>query len=222
MKRALAAVLVLSLVLAGLSCASMNRSQKGAVIGGASGAVVGGIIGRLAGNTVVGALIGAAIGGAAGAYIGHYMDKQAEEIQRDLEGARVERIGEGIKSTFNSGLLFDVDKSNLRVQSQQNLANLAKILNKYEDTNILIEGHTDSTGAEDYNMGLSKARAESVGACLAQWEVKTTRWSIVGYGEVQPMATNDPEEGRQMNRRVDIAIMANEKLKKIAKEKTQG
>ena len=222
MKRVLSAVLVLSLVLAGLSCASMNRSQKGAVIGGASGAVVGGIIGKLAGNTIVGALIGAAIGGAAGAYIGHYMDKQAEEIQRDLEGARVERIGEGIKITFNSGLLFDVDKSTLRVQSQQNLANLAKILNKYEDTNVLIEGHTDSTGAEDHNMALSKARAESVGAYLAQLEVKTSRCSIVGYGEMQPVATNDSEEGRQLNRRVDIAIMANEKLKKIAREKIQG
>lgn len=222
MKRTLSIILALSLCLACLSCASMNRSQKGAVIGGASGAVVGGIIGKLAGNTIVGAIIGAAIGGAAGAYIGHYMDKQAEEMQRDLEGARVERIGEGIKITFNSGLLFDVDKSDLREQSKQNLTNLGRILNKYEDTNILIEGHTDSTGSEDHNMTLSKSRAESVSAYLSQIPVKSTRFTITGYGEVQPVATNDTEEGRQLNRRVDIAIMANEKLKKIAQESTKG
>lgn len=220
MKQALSIVLVAALCLGALSCASMNRSQKGAVIGGASGAVVGGVIGRLAGNTLVGAIIGAAVGGAAGAYIGHYMDKQAEEMQRDLEGARVERIGEGIKITFNSGLLFDVDKSDLREQSKQNLSQLGRILNKYADTNILIEGHTDSTGAEDYNMRLSKDRAEAVAAYLSQVPVQTTRFSVMGYGETQPVATNDTAEGRQLNRRVDIAVMADEKLKKAAREKS--
>ncbi|MCJ7610994.1 MAG: OmpA family protein [Candidatus Aminicenantes bacterium] len=200
----------------------MNKSQKGAVIGGAGGAVVGGIIGKLAGNTIVGALIGAAIGGAAGAFIGNYMDKQAAEIQRDLEGARVERIGEGIKITFNSGLLFDLDKSELREQSKQNLNNLGNILNKYEDTNILIEGHTDSTGTEEYNIKLSKERSESVASYMGQIQVKSTRFTVVGYGEMQPIATNDTTDGRQLNRRVEVAIMANEKLKKIAQEKTQG
>ncbi|OGD29626.1 MAG: hypothetical protein A2Y56_01235 [Candidatus Aminicenantes bacterium RBG_13_63_10] len=222
MNKTLSVILIVSLCLAGLSCASMNKSQKGAVIGGAGGAVVGGIIGKLAGNTIVGALIGAAIGGAAGAWIGHYMDKQAEEIKRDLEGARVERVGEGIKITFNSGLLFDVDKSELREQSKQNLGNLGTILNKYEDTNILIEGHTDSTGTEEYNMPLSKQRSESVASYLTQIQVKSTRFTVVGYGEMQPMASNDTPDGRQLNRRVEIAIMANEKLKKAAKEQTQG
>jgi outer membrane protein OmpA-like peptidoglycan-associated protein len=222
MNKALSIILIASLCLAGLSCASMNKSQKGAVIGGAGGAVVGGIIGKLAGNTIVGALIGAAIGGAAGAFIGNYMDKQAAEIQRDLEGARVERIGEGIKITFNSGLLFDLDKSELREQSKQNLSNLGKILNKYEDTNILIEGHTDSTGTEEYNMKLSKERSESVASYMGQIQVKSTRFTVVGYGEMQPIATNDTTDGRQLNRRVEVAIMANEKLKKIAQEKTQG
>jgi len=222
MNKALSVILIVSLCLAGLSCASMNKSQKGAVIGGAGGAVVGGIIGKLAGNTIVGALIGAAIGGAAGAWIGHYMDKQAAEIQRDIEGAKVERVGEGIKITFNSGLLFDVDKSDLRDQSKQNLTNLGTILNKYEDTNILIEGHTDSTGTEEYNMALSRERSQSVASYLTQIQVKSTRFTTVGYGEMQPAATNDTLDGRQLNRRVEVAIMANEKLKKAAKEQTQG
>jgi len=222
MKKILSGTLVLGLLLATVSCASMNKAQQGAVIGGAGGAVVGGVIGKLAGNTIVGAIIGAAVGGAAGAIIGSYMDKQAAELQRDLEGAKVERIGEGIKITFNSGLLFDVDKSELRETSKQNLADLARILNKYGDTNILIEGHTDSTGTEEYNQTLSKNRADSVGGYLAVLEVKSSRFTLVGYGENQPVATNDNDAGRQLNRRVDIAIMANEKLKKAAKDKAQG
>ncbi len=222
MKKILSGTLVLGLLLATVSCASMNKAQTGAVIGGASGAVVGGVIGKLAGNTIVGAIIGAAVGGAAGAIIGSYMDKQAAELQRDLEGAKIERIGEGIKITFNSGLLFDVDKSDLRETSKQNLTDLARILQKYEDTNILVEGHTDSTGTEEHNQTLSKNRAESVGGYLAGLEVKSSRFTVVGYGENQPVATNDTDAGRQLNRRVDIAIMANEKLKKAAKDKTQG
>jgi outer membrane protein OmpA-like peptidoglycan-associated protein len=222
MKKILAYTLVPVLLLASFSCASMNKAQTGAVIGAGSGAVLGGVIGKVAGNTIVGAIIGAAIGGAAGAIIGSYMDKQAAELQRDLEGAKIERIGEGIKITFNSGLLFDVDKSELRPTSKQNLSDLALILNKYADTNILIEGHTDSTGTEEYNKNLSKDRSDSVSSYLAVLEVKSGRFTVVGYGENQPVATNDTDEGRQLNRRVDIAIMANEKLKKMAKEKTQG
>jgi outer membrane protein OmpA-like peptidoglycan-associated protein len=222
MKKAVSFIVVIGLCLALTGCASMNRSQKGAVIGGASGAVVGGVIGHFAGSTIVGAIIGAAVGGAAGAYIGNYMDKQAAEMQRDLEGARVERIGEGIKITFNSGLLFDVDRSDLREQSKQNLNDLGRILNKYPDTNVLIEGHTDSTGPDDYNQRLSKDRAESVAAYLSEIPVQTSRFTVRGYGETQPVATNETPDGRQLNRRVDIAVMANEKLKKAAREKTQG
>jgi len=200
----------------------MSRTQKGAVIGGASGAVVGGLIGKAAGNTLVGAILGAAIGGAAGAYIGHYMDKQAAEMQRDLEGAKVERIGEGIKITFDSGLLFDVDKSDLRDASRENIVSLAKILQKYPDTNVLIEGHTDSTGSDDYNVRLSRERASSVANYLAMQSVQSSRFSVMGYGESQPLASNDTVEGRQTNRRVDLAVMANDKLKKAAEEKTRG
>ena len=149
-------------LLAAVNCASWNKTTRGAVIGGAGGAVLGGVIGHAAGNTILGAIIGAAVGGAAGAFIGNYMDKQAAEMQRDLEGAEIQRIGEGIKITFDSGILFDIDKSDLRPVSETNLAELAKILNKYPDTNILIEGHTDDTGTDDYNMALSKDRAQSV------------------------------------------------------------
>ncbi|MCJ7579188.1 MAG: OmpA family protein [Candidatus Aminicenantes bacterium] len=164
----------------------------------------------------------AAVGGAAGAYIGSYMDKQAAEMQRDLKGAEVQRIGEGIKITFDSGILFDIDKSDLRPVSRTNLAELAKILNKYPDTNILIEGHTDETGSDDHNMTLSKDRAQSVALNLATLEVESARFSITGYGETQPIVMNDTPEGRQKNRWVDIAVLANDKLKKAAQKKAKG
>ncbi len=222
MRKILASFVIGGLILASASCASMSHTQKGAVIGGAGGAVVGAAIGKAAGNTLVGAILGAAIGGAAGAYIGSYMDKQAAEIKRDIEGAKVERIGEGIKITFESGLLFDVDKSDLRPASRNNLTDLAIILNKYPDTNILIEGHTDSTGADDYNLRLSRDRAASVAYYLATQEVKSGRFTTMGYGEAQPIATNDTAEGRQQNRRVDIAVMANDKLKKAAMDRSKS
>jgi outer membrane protein OmpA-like peptidoglycan-associated protein len=222
MKRILTLFVLMVFLLAAVHCASWNKTTRGAVIGGAGGAVVGGVIGRAAGSTILGAILGAAVGGAAGAYIGNYMDKQAAEMQRDLEGAEVQRIGEGIKITFDSGILFDIDKSDLRPVSKTNLADLAKILNKYPDTNILIEGHTDSTGTEDHNMILSRERAQSVAFYLASLGVNSGRFSTAGYGETQPIAMNDTPEGRQKNRRVDIAVIANEKLKKAAQKKTKG
>jgi outer membrane protein OmpA-like peptidoglycan-associated protein len=222
MKRILTAFVLTVFLLAAVNCASWNKTTRGAVIGGAGGAVVGGVIGRAAGNTLLGAIIGAAVGGAAGAIIGNYMDKQAAEMQRDLEGAEIQRIGEGIKITFDSGILYDIDRSDLRPVSRTNLAQLAKILNRYPDTNILIEGHTDNTGSNDHNMTLSKDRAQSVASYLATVEVKSARFSIAGYGETQPIVTNDTPEGRQKNRRVDIAVMANDKLKKAAQEKAKG
>src|SRR4051812_26779114 len=160
MKRAGSLAVCLAL-LAG--CADMNRAGKGGLIGAGAGGVVGGLIGRASGNTAAGAIIGAAIGGTAGAAIGHYMDKQAEELQRDLKDAKVERVGEGIKITFNSGILFDVNSDRLRPEAQANLQNLAKVLNKYADTEIMVQGHTDSSGKDDYNLSLSEHRAASVG-----------------------------------------------------------
>jgi outer membrane protein OmpA-like peptidoglycan-associated protein len=218
MRKAAILLLTALLLAAVLNCASMKKRDKGAIIGAGAGAVIGGVIGKEAGNTAAGAIIGAAVGGLAGAYIGNYMDKQAEEMKRDLEGARIERIGEGIKITFASGILFDVDKSAVKSNAQVNLQKLATILNKYEDTEILVEGHTDATGSEDYNMDLSLRRAQSVGNYLQVQQVNPTRFHIMGYGETQPIATNESAEGRQQNRRVEIAIYANDKLKKAAEE----
>lgn len=218
MKKVVQVTIVLT-VIAGLLGCSATRTQKGAAIGATAGGVAGAVIGKQAGNTLLGAIIGAAVGGAAGAYIGNYMDKQAKEISDDIEGAKVERIGEGIKITFNSGLLFDVNKATLRPESKLELAKLAGILNKYPDTNVLVEGHTDATGTEEYNLELSRQRAQSVENYLASQGVDATRFTIMGYGESQPVATNETPEGRQLNRRVDIAIMANDKLKKVAEEK---
>jgi outer membrane protein OmpA-like peptidoglycan-associated protein len=222
MKKILTGCLAVILVIWTVGCASMSNTGKGAVIGGAGGAVVGGLIGHAAGNTLVGAIIGAAVGGAAGAYIGHYMDKQAEEMRKDLQGAKVERVGEGIKITFDSGLLFDVNRYELRDASRENLGRLATILNKYPDTNVLIEGHTDSTGTREINLPLSENRAKAVSAYLAQLSVQSSRFTVMGYGPDQPVATNDTAEGRQQNRRVDIAIMANDKLKKAAQDSIKG
>jgi outer membrane protein OmpA-like peptidoglycan-associated protein len=221
MKKLTAVLLVVALSFSLYGCSGWSRSQKGAAAGAAAGGAVGAAIGHQTGNTALGAILGAAIGGAAGAYIGNYMDKQAEEIERDIEGAKVERIGEGIKITFDSGIMFDIDKSNLRSEAQENLTNLSVILKKYEDTDILIEGHTDATGPEDYNLELSERRAQSVANHLSIEKVSPTRFTIMGYGEVQPIAENETAEGRQQNRRVEIAIMANDELKKAAEEKTE-
>jgi outer membrane protein OmpA-like peptidoglycan-associated protein len=222
MRRLLILLLVAVLVVATVSCSGWSRKQKGAAAGAGAGAVLGGLIGKASGNTAAGAILGAAIGGAAGAYIGDYMDEQAAEIERDLEGATVERVGEGIKITFDSGILFDVNKATLKEMSKTDLANLADILGKYEDTNILLEGHTDDTGTEEYNLELSRLRSQSVANFLAGEGVNAARFTIMGYGESQPIADNMTEDGRALNRRVEVAIYANEKLKKIAEEKTQG
>jgi outer membrane protein OmpA-like peptidoglycan-associated protein len=211
---------VIGLLIIGLAgCSSLGKKEKGAIIGATAGAAAGAVIGNQAGNTAAGAIIGAAVGGAAGAYIGHYMDKQAEEMERDLEGAKVERIGEGIKITFDSGILFDVNKSNLKDPAKVNLEKLATILNKYDDTNILVEGHTDSTGPADYNMDLSLRRAQSVANHMTNLQVMPTRFNIMGYGKDQPIASNETAESRSLNRRVDIAIFANDQLKKVAEER---
>ena len=151
------------------------------------------------------------------------MDEQAEELEQDLEGAKIERVGEGIKVTFQSGILFDVDKSDIRPDAQVELTKLAEILVKYDDTDILLEGHTDSSGADDYNLALSERRSAAVKAFLVTHGVTGIRMTTMGYGESQPVADNETVDGRQANRRVEVAIMANEDLKKAAEEQaTQG
>ncbi|MBN1825550.1 MAG: OmpA family protein [Candidatus Eisenbacteria bacterium] len=212
-------IFVFGLVGALLLAVACTQTQKGAIIGGTTGGLLGTAIGHRTGNTAAGAIIGAAVGGAAGAFIGDYMDDQAEEMERDLEGARVERVGEGIKITFDSGILFDVNKSDLRPVAQENITSLGAILAKYPDTDILIEGHTDSDGSEEHNQTLSERRANSVKAYLLQNGVKSARMTTIGYGETQPVASNETSEGKQQNRRVEVAIMANEKLKETARKK---
>lgn len=199
-----------------------KKRDEGTLIGAATGALIGGAIGSKSGNTAVGAILGAVIGGAAGAYIGNYMDKQIAEIERDIEGAQVEKVGEGIKITFQSGLLFEVNKSDLNAKSEAELAKLALILNKYADTEILVEGHTDSTGTHDYNLDLSLRRSQTVSNRLTGESVNPTRLTIMGYGPDQPLSSNETFRGRAENRRVEIAIFANGKLKKVAEDKTSN
>lgn len=199
------------------SCSNWSKTAKGGAVGTAGGAAVGAGVGKLAGNTAVGAIMGAAIGGVAGATIGAYMDKQANEMRNDLEGANIERVGEGIKITFDSGILFDVNKTDLKPVAQQNIRELSETLKKYEDTNILIEGHTDDTGADEYNQTLSERRAKSVSDYLTTLGVDNSRVTTTGYGEQQPIADNTTAQGREQNRRVEIAIFANKKLQKAAK-----
>lgn len=217
MTRTPAAILILALTVSAAGCAT--RAQTGAAVGAGGGAVVGAVIGKAAGNTAAGAILGAVIGGSAGAIIGDYMDRQAAEMERDLEGARIERVGEGIKITFGGGILFDVDRSDLRTEAQANLIDLARILQKYDDTNVMVQGHTDATGADDYNMDLSVRRAASVATFLAVQNVSRDRLNAVGYGELKPVATNATAEGRQQNRRVEVAIWANDDLRKAAERR---
>lgn len=208
-------VLCISIALL-MGCGASN-TVKGGAIGAGGGAVVGGIIGHAAGNTALGAILGAAVGGTAGAVIGHNMDNQAEEMKRDLKNARIERVGEGIKVTFDSGILFATNSSELQSTARANVESLAKILNKYPDTNILIEGDTDNEGAADYNQRLSERRAQAVADYGNGLNVAGSRISTVGHGESQPVASNDTVEGRQQNRRVEVAIFANDKMKDAAK-----
>jgi len=204
------------LLLAAPAC-NTNKATKGGVIGATAGGVAGGLIGKNSGNTAIGILIGAAVGGTAGVLIGKYMDKQAAEIRKDMSNATVERVGEGILITFDSGLLFDVDSYQIKGATRDNLNQLAATLQKYDDTEILIEGHTDNTGTDDHNQKLSESRAKSVSSHLARQGVLPSRISTMGYGESQPKADNASASGKQANRRVEVAIYANKKLKKAAK-----
>lgn len=208
-------VLCFAILLAGCSA---SKTVKGGAIGAAAGGVIGGVIGNAAGNTAVGAIIGAAVGGTAGALIGNYMDKQAEEMQRDIKGAKIERVGEGIKITFDSGILFASGKANLETSARANIEKLAVILNKYADTNVLVEGHTDSDGSEEFNQRLSEARATTVATYVKGQGVQGSRLTTSGYGEMQPIAPNDSAEGKRQNRRVEIAVFANDDLKEAARE----
>lgn len=198
-------------------CKSMNKAQKGVLIGAGAGGAVGAVVGKAAGNTALGAIIGAAAGGVAGGLIGRKMDKQAEEIAK-IPGAEVKRVGEGINVTFESGVLFGVDRDDLGTDARKKLTDLASILNKYPDTYLLIEGHTDNTGTDEHNDDLSRRRATSVATYLKGEDIKSQRIITKYYGESQPKYSNDTEEDRSKNRRVEFAIYANEKMVNDAKK----
>jgi outer membrane protein OmpA-like peptidoglycan-associated protein len=193
-------------------CASWNKTQKGAVVGTAAGGAMGAVIGRTAGNTALGAIIGAAVGGGAGAIIGHQMDKQAEEIKKSVPDAKVERVGEGIVVEFSSNVLFAFDKSSLSADSKISLDKLVKVLNGYPDTNIEVQGHTDSKGSVKYNQTLSENRANVVSSYLFSNGINKSRVTIRGFGETVPKYDNGTADGRTQNRRVEFLISANEKM----------
>lgn len=220
--RMFAILLASSLLFSCDAVKNANNKQKGAVIGATGGAVVGGVIGNNTGdgNTALGAIIGGVVGGTAGAIIGNKMDKQAKQIEEEIPGAEVERVGEGINVTFdeNSGVYFAVDKYNINDASQQTLNKLAGILKEYPNTNILVEGHTDNTGSDSYNLTLSKNRAQAVTNYLVDEGISGGRFTTKWYGESQPKYDNSTAEGRAKNRRVELAIIANEEMVQSAKQ----
>jgi outer membrane protein OmpA-like peptidoglycan-associated protein len=221
MHRSLRLLPALAALVSAGACASLSKKENGAIIGATAGAAAGAAIGSANGSTAKGAIIGAAVGGTAGAVIGHQMDQQAKEIKQNIPGAVVERVGEGLQVTFESGLLFDYDSDVLRANAQQNLATLASSLDKYPGTDVVIVGHTDSRGSDGYNMTLSERRAAAASSYLASRGVERTRLRSVGRGKTEPVASNDTDAGRQQNRRVEVAIYANETLKAQAARQGQ-
>jgi outer membrane protein OmpA-like peptidoglycan-associated protein len=203
-------------------CASMNNTEKGAATGAGVGGAIGAIIGRQTGGTARGAIIGAVVGGAAGAVIGRRMDQQAQELEQNLPAAEVERVGEGIAVTFESGVLFPYNSADVLPAGRENLRQLATSLRNYPGTTVLIVGHTDSSGSDEYNMGLSYRRAEGARAFLAAQGIESSRVRVEGKGESEPVADNSTEAGRQQNRRVEIAIFASEEYREqILRENRQ-
>ncbi len=196
----------------------MNKTEKGVVIGAAAGGVIGAIVGNKGNNTAIGAILGATVGGAVGAVIGNKMDKQAKKMEEDLgKTATVERVGEGIKLTFNSQLLFDYGKTDLKESNKADLQKFSETLKQYTDTDLLIVGHTDNVGSDGFNQTLSEKRASAVSNYLASLGISYSRLRIEGKGELQPVSSNETEDNRSQNRRVEIAISANEKMKADAK-----
>ncbi len=192
-----------------------NKTQRGAGIGVAGGALVGGLIG----GNIGGALIGAAIGGVAGGIIGNQMDKQAKKIEEVVPGADVKRVGEGIQIIFDdkSGVNFAFNSSDLTTGAKSNLDKVAEIFIEFPDTDLMLEGHTDSTGDDNYNMSLSKRRADAVAKYLQKQGVAANRMSVKAFGETAPRFDNATKEGQAKNRRVEIGVAANEQMIEDAK-----
>ena len=224
-KKSLLVVLSLTILYSCDAVNNANNTQKGAVIGTTAGAVLGGVIGNNVGdgNTALGAVIGGVVGGVAGGLIGKKMDKQAQRIEEEIPGAEVTRVGEGIGITFdeNSGVYFDTNKHNINAKSRENLNKLIGIFKEYPNTNIIVDGHTDSTGDDAYNMELSKKRANAVTSYLMQNGISSSRLTTYWHGETLPKYDNSTVEGRAKNRRVEIGVVANEAMKQEALEQAQ-
>ncbi|NNF39314.1 MAG: OmpA family protein [Gemmatimonadetes bacterium] len=200
-------------VLVTSACSGLSNTQRGAAGGATTGAVLGAVIAdATGGSTAVGAILGAAVGGAAGAAIGRRMDRQAEELEDELPGAEVERVGEGIQVTFDSGILFDFDSDALRSEARANLADLGASLTEYEGTRVLVVGHTDSRGTDEYNQALSERRANAARTYLLTQGISPERVEATGLGESEPVDSNETDAGRQANRRVEVAIFASEEM----------
>jgi outer membrane protein OmpA-like peptidoglycan-associated protein len=220
-----ACLLALALLAGCAKWKSTNNKTKGAIIGATSGAVIGGMLGK-GKNRALGVILGATLGGAGGAVIGFYMDRQKKDLEKDLEKQNeglppeeqvtVERVGEGLNITMGSGILFDVGKANLKPAVRQSLDRMSETFKKYHDTNIVVSGHTDSDGSDAFNMNLSEQRAQSVANYLAGLGIPRSRLLTRGYGEGDPVADNATTKGKQQNRRVELAVYANENLKKDA------
>ena len=218
MKKILSIICICSVLTLNYNCTAIqnaNKSQKGAGLGVIGGAVAGGLIG----GDIKGALIGAAVGGTTGAIIGKQMDKQAQKIEEILPGAEVERIGEGIQVVFDdkSGVTFALNSANLTTASKANLDKIAEVFLEFPDTDLMLEGHTDSSGDENYNMTLSNNRAKAVASYLQSKGVAASRMSVKGYGETAPRFDNATKEGQAKNRRVEIGVAANEDMIEDAK-----
>ena len=211
----LAFAVLLSFTISCTAIQNSNKTQRGAGMGVAGGALVGGLIG----GNIGGALIGAAIGGAAGGLIGNHMDKQADMIEEAVPGAEVKRVGEGIQIVFDdkSGVNFALNSADLTAVAKQNLDAITEVFIEFPDTNLMIEGHTDDTGAADYNMTLSKKRAQSVANYFKSKGVAGSRFSVEGFGETAPRFPNDTDANRVKNRRVEIGVAANDKMINDAK-----
>lgn len=211
-------IAALTLVLATLaSCASMNNTQKGGVIGAGAGAALGAVVGHLAGDAALGAAIGTAVGGGAGAIIGDQMDKQAKKIEETVPGAEVKTINEGqaIEVTFDGnsdGITFPTNSSTLSSSSQANLSKMISVFQEFPDTYLRVSGHTDDKGADAYNLTLSEKRANAVSSFLVSKGIASSKITTEWYGETKPRVANDTDENRAKNRRVQILIVPNEKM----------
>jgi len=209
MKRIITVIVSLALAIWLFACAGPTHQERGtktgALIGAAGGAILGQIIGGNTEATLLGAGIGAAVGGISGHQIGAYMDRQEQELRTAMaasEAASIRRTQNVLSTTFQSEFLFDFNSSTLKPGAYREVGRVANVLNNYPQTTIRVEGHTDSKGSEAYNQTLSERRAQAVKSALTQKGVNPPRIQIVGFGESQPISSDDV-----INRRVVIVII---------------